>query len=74
MRENYRQSKLGDKNPNYNKPMCEEQKDKLIANSKSYYFMGEFKVIKDSKGNKTITFDGKSAAPKTINPNPTGAK
>jgi hypothetical protein len=29
MRENYRQSKLGDKNPNYKKPMPEEQKEKL---------------------------------------------
>ena len=29
MRDNYRQSKLGDKNPNYNKPMLEEQKAKL---------------------------------------------
>lgn len=29
MRENYRQSKLGEKNPNYNKPMSEERKNKL---------------------------------------------
>jgi hypothetical protein len=56
------------------KEISKEQKDKLIANAKSYSFMGEFKVTKDSKGNKIITFDGKSAAPKTTNPNPTGAK
>jgi hypothetical protein len=56
------------------KEISKEQKDKLIANAKSYSFIGEFKVTKDSKGNKIITFDGKSAAPKTINPNPTGAK
>jgi anaerobic ribonucleoside-triphosphate reductase len=56
------------------KEISKEQKDKLIANAKSYSFMGEFKVTKDSKGNKIITFDGKSAAPKTINPNPSGAK
>jgi hypothetical protein len=49
----------------YGKEVSKEQKDKLIANAKSYSFKGKFKVIKDSKGNKTITFAGVSAAPKT---------
>jgi hypothetical protein len=49
----------------YGKEVSKEQKDKLISNAKSYSFKGKFKVIKDSKGNKTITFAGVSAAPKT---------
>ena len=40
------------------KEISKEQKDKLIANAKSYSFIGEFKVTKDSKGNKIIKISG----------------
>jgi uncharacterized coiled-coil protein SlyX len=49
----------------YGKEISKEQKDRLIANAKSYSFKGAFVVGKDSKGNKIISFEGKSAAPDT---------
>ena len=49
----------------YGKELSKEQKDRLIANAKSYSFKGEFVVGKDRKGNKIISFDGESAAPDT---------
>lgn len=58
----------------YGKPISKEQRDELMRRAKTYSYLGKFEVFTDSKGKKNIAFKGESAAPKTINPNPTGAK
>ena len=47
-----------------------KNKAKWLERAKGYSYMGKFVIGKNGE----LAFEGKSAAPKTTNPNPTGAK
>lgn len=47
-----------------------KNKAKWLERAKGYSYLGKFVIGKNGE----LAWEGKSAAPKTINPNPTGAK
>lgn len=47
-----------------------KNKAKWLERAKGYSYMGKFVIGKNGE----LAFEGESAAPKTTNPNPTGAK